>query len=242
MDKSKAYLLISWQSYWKIYTLSENNWIKMFEAGLFSKDLKIQKLAYQLRAPVDRALMETYIDQLKKVSLKTLKTDNQKKAFWINVYNGMTNYLIIDNKLKIHMKELQGFFADYRLDIGGYWLSLDDIEHGLLRKNARGHLSPDDMKLGLQVEKLDYRIHFALNCGALSCPPIAYYREDRIDQQLAMAKDNFVGAEFIVNEFSKTIICSSLFEWYREDFGHLYLNDPIYQGFQVQLKPYDWSI
>ncbi len=91
----------------------------MFEAGLFSKDLKIQKLAYQLRAPVDRALMETYIDQLKKVDLKTLNTDNQKKAFWINVYNGMTNYLISDNKHKIHRKEWHGFFADYRLDIGG---------------------------------------------------------------------------------------------------------------------------
>lgn len=214
----------------------------MFEAGLFSKDLKIQKLQYQLRAPVDRTLMETYVDQLKKVNLGSFKTDKLKKAFWINVYNGMTNYLIIDNKLKIHMKELPGFFANYRLDIGGHWLSLDDIEHGILRKNARGHLSPDDLRLALQVEQLDHRIHFALNCGALSCPPIAYYQVDRIEQQLAMATDNFVGAEFIVNEFSKTIVCSSLFDWYREDFGNYYLNDPAYQGFQVQLKPYDWSI
>lgn len=214
----------------------------MFDAGLFSKDLKIQKLQYQLRAPVDRVLMEAYIDQLKEVSLKVLKSDKQKKAFWINVYNGVTNYLIIDNRLKIHMKELPGFFANYRLDIGGYWLSLDDIEHGILRKNARGHLPSDDAKLAWQVEALDYRIHFALNCGALSCLPIAFYQESRIDQQLAMATDNFIGAEFIVNEFSKTIVCSSLFDWYRNDFGDIYLNDSIYQGFQVQLKPYDWSI
>ena len=87
-----------------------------------------------------------------------------------------------------------------------------------------------------------FRIHFALNCGALSCPPIAYYQAERIDQQLGMAMDSFVGAEFIVNEVSKTIICSSLFDWYRADFVGVFLNDPRYRGFQVQLKPYDWSI
>ncbi|MBX2877295.1 MAG: DUF547 domain-containing protein [Saprospiraceae bacterium] len=214
----------------------------MLDAGQFSKFMKIQKVRYQLAEEVIETEMEEEIDQLKKVSLSSLQKDRQKLAFWINVYNGMTNYLIIRNKLKQHMKEIPDFFAANRLEIGGYWLSLDDIEHGILRRNARRHLSADSAILAWQVEHLDYRIHFALNCGALSCPPIAYYQADRIDQQLAMAMDSFIGAEFIVNEVSKTIVCSALFDWYREDFVGAFLNDPSYEGFQVQLKPYDWSI
>lgn len=214
----------------------------MFDAGQFSKFMKIQKVRYQLAEGAIEAEMEAHIDGLKGVKLFSLKTDKQKLAFWINVYNGMTNYLIIRNKLKQHMKEIPDFFAANRLEIGGYWLSLDDIEHGILRKNARKHLPLDSPILQLEVKELDYRIHFALNCGALSCPPIAYYQADRINQQLAMAMDSFVGTEFIVNEVSKTIICSSLFDWYREDFVDVFLNSPRYDGFQVQLKPYDWSI
>ncbi|NRB50452.1 MAG: DUF547 domain-containing protein [Saprospiraceae bacterium] len=214
----------------------------MFDAGQFSKFMKIQKARYQLAEGVMEAEMEEQIDRLKSVKLRSLKTDKQKLAFWINVYNGMTNYLIIRNKLKQHMKEIPGFFASNRLEIGGYWMSLDDIEHGILRQNAREHLPADSAILQWQVDQLDYRIHFALNCGALSCPPIAYYQAERIDQQLGMAMDSFVGAEFIANEVSKTIICSSLFDWYQADFVGVFLNDPRYQGFQVQLKPYDWSI
>lgn len=214
----------------------------MFDAGQFSKFMKIQKMHYQLSEAVDSAAMERYIDQLKGVKLSSLKSDKARLAFWINVYNGMTNYLIIRNKLKRHMKEEADFFAANRLEIGGYWMSLDDIEHGILRRNARAHLPVDSPILEWQVEELDYRIHFALNCGALSCPPIAYYQAERIDQQLEMAADSFVGRQFIVNEMSKTILCSSLFEWYRADFKDVYLNDPRFEGFQVQLKPYDWSV
>lgn len=214
----------------------------MFDAGQFSKFMKIQKMHYQLAETVESAQMERYIDQLKGVKLLSLKSDKIRLAFWINVYNGMTNYLIIRNKLKRHMKEVADFFAANRLEIGGYWMSLDDIEHGILRRNAREHLPADSPILQWQVDELDYRIHFALNCGALSCPPIAYYQAERIDQQLEMAADSFVGRQFIVNEVSKTILCSSLFEWYRADFVNVYLNDPRFEGFQVQLKPYDWSI
>lgn len=214
----------------------------MFDAGHFSKFMKTQKVRYQLAEAVLETEMEAQIDQLKRVGLSTLKTDQQKLAFWLNVYNGMTNYLTIRNKLKQHMKEIPDFFAANRVEIGGYWMSLDDIEHGILRRNARKHLPAESPILKWQVDQLDYRIHFALNCGALSCPPIAFYQADRIDQQLAMAVDNFVGTEFIVNEVSKTILCSSLFDWYREDFVDVFLNNPRYEGFQVQLKPYDWSI
>lgn len=204
--------------------------------------MKTQKVRYQLAEGIESAKMEPYIDELKRVKLRSLKTDKDKLAFWINVYNGMTSYLIIRNRLKRHMKEIPDFFSAHRLEIGGNWLSLDDIEHGILRKNARKHLAGDSPVVKWQVGQLDHRIHFALNCGALSCPPLAFYQADRIDQQLAMAADGFVGREFIVNEVSKTILCSSLFEWYRADFEGVFLNDPRYEGFQVQLKPYDWSI
>ncbi|GMI39841.1 hypothetical protein TeGR_g12793 [Tetraparma gracilis] len=56
------------------------------------------------------------------------------------------------------------------LTLGPHALSLDDVEHGLLRSEP-GRFPPGDAREGLRVQ-LDKRVHFALNCGASSCPPV----------------------------------------------------------------------
>jgi hypothetical protein len=71
----------------------------------------------------------------------------------------------------------------------------------------------------LQVNNIDYRIHFALNCGAISCPPIFVYEFEQLDKQLNSATDSFIEAETTINADSKTISTSKLFLWYKGDFG-----------------------
>lgn len=88
--------------------------------------------------------------------------------------------------------------------------TLEDIEHGILRKNdnfntsiislisfyfrGRGsdtRFSINDPRRKFIVENVDPRIHFALNCGAKSCPPILVYEEDNLDYELDIATRNF---------------------------------------------------
>ncbi|MEM9821623.1 MAG: DUF547 domain-containing protein [Bacteroidota bacterium] len=211
-------------------------------AALFSRELKIQKLKYQFGEPVDHDLIEQHLAALEKIDLNALNSDELKKSFWINCYNGLTNYWIIHFNIQHHMREVVDIFKKPRISVDAWSFSLDDIEHGILRQNARPQFTQEDERRQFMVNQLDYRIHFALNCGAQSCPPLAYYDDQQIEQQLQMAESSFVENAFLVNEQKQQIHCSSLFEWYREDFSSVYLNDPQYENYKVILMPYDWSI
>ncbi|MEB3186225.1 MAG: DUF547 domain-containing protein [bacterium] len=67
----------------------------------------------------------------------------------------------------------------------------------------------------------DPRIHFALNCGAVSCPPIREYEAEHLDAQLAIATRSYLadpaGCRFDAE--TRTLHLSRLFRWYRRDFG-----------------------
>lgn len=132
--------------------------------------------------------------------------------------------------------------------IGGHRFSLDDIEHGILRKNRRSlyklykQFSKRDTRHALMVEQLDYRIHFALNCGAKSCPAIAFYKEEQLEKQLQIAEESFLEQEFLVNETQKTIACSKIFWLYKKDFEQIYVNAPQYQNYKISYRKYNFRV
>ena len=213
-----------------------------FNAQQFSKDLKIQKLNYQYQTAINWTLVNEHIAALSNFPIASLANDAQKNAFWINVYNGLTNYIILKEPIKKQMKEVEGIFRKKIVTINEIPFSLDDIEHGILRRNARKKLPKDHPILSLMVTQLDYRIHFALNCGATSCPPIAFYTADNLEAELAMAEQAFVESSFLVDDLNKTIRCSEIFKWYRGDFGERFLDDVGYGGYEVSYLVYDWGI
>merc|ERR1719163_1437312 len=103
-----------------------------------------------------------------------------------------------------------------RYCIGGLALSLDDIEHGILRGSPRGDaraFGADERerdaaaKRALVVPKAHVapRIPFALNCGARSCPPIKLYTGDNLEQALALAAAAFCETEVAVDEPTKQV-------------------------------------
>lgn len=154
--------------------------------------------------------------------LNQLNSDEKRKAFWLNIYNAF-----IQLKLKIspeQYKDRNSFFSKDLITIAGHALSFDDIENGILRhskiKISMGYLGKifvGDFEKKFRVDTLDYRIHFALNCGAKSCPPIAYYSADKIDMQLNLAASSFLMNECKIkgNEVSVPKILS----WFNGDFG-----------------------
>jgi len=157
--------------------------------------------------------------------------ENQRKAFFLNIYNsltlhGMVHQAAIKGALTAP-KEVPGFWSITCYDIGGLVYSLDDIEHGVLRAN-KGHpsankaqFSKDDPRSQVALQHLDPRIHFALNCGAKSCPPIRIYKEDRLDSQLATASRSFLQQEVNVTQGQQeaAVETSRLLLWYGRDFG-----------------------
>lgn len=152
--------------------------------------------------------------------LKQLNTDDSKKAFWVNIYNAYFQIL-----RKRENKQKPEIYRDRLFTIAGHLFSLDDVEHGVLRrfryKYSLGYLAnPFAAKLikNLAVDQLDYRIHFALNCGAKSCPPIAFYSPMHLERQLETATLSFLESETIVHPEKKEVHISTLFKWFLGDF------------------------
>lgn len=68
------------------------------------------------------------------------------------------------------------------------------------------------------MRPVDPRIHFALNCGAASCPAIRVYSAANLEAGLASATSAFVAGEVSVDESSREVRLSKIFKWYRPDF------------------------
>ena len=153
-----------------------------------------------------------------------LINDDSKKAFWINIYNAYTQISLHANPDKY--KNRGSFFGEKQIDIAGKILSLDDVEHGLLRRSkikwSLGHLNklfPSSFEKQQRVDTLDYRLHFALNCGAASCPPIAFYRPEQISKQLELATKAYLQGDAVYNEKENEVALPAIMGWFRGDFG-----------------------
>jgi hypothetical protein len=163
---------------------------------------------------------------LRDFDLSLLKSEKEKLAFWINLYNTIVVDGIIATGVKESVREVAGFFSKIKYNIGGFRFSPDDIEHGILRANRRKPLrpwkqfSPFHPKNKFSLTYLDARIHFALVCGSRSCAPIKYYTPERINDELEIATQNFVNSsEVIIIPEENRILVSQIFKWYRVDFG-----------------------
>jgi len=201
-----------------------------------------------------------YVAQLKAISLEELlagiQTDEEKKAFWINLYNAYTQESLAKDPGQ-YQKRGQ-FFGSRQIEIAGKQLSLDDIEHGILRRSkikwSLGHLKkpfPGKTEKLLRVSHLDYRLHFALNCGAKSCPPIAFYRPEDIGQQLDAATKAFLRSEAVFHEETNTVELPAIMSWFRRDFGGKKKMITLLQQLQIvpsgkdpriRFKTYDWTL
>jgi len=194
----------------------------MSESDMFKKEYF--SLCHQLK--------EIDLDQLLDSSNKSL-TDSNLLAFFINIYNALTIHSIahLTKSVKTDKKELNildqlegKFWSRMAYQIDKYLFSLDDIEHGILRANAKhpatrlSAFAEGDDRLKYVTNNLDCRIHFALNCGAQGCPPISFYTPDNLQRGLTMAAQNFCTSETKMNADKKEMTTSSILKWYKHDF------------------------
>jgi len=213
-------------------------------AGLLGKYVRNGLVDYQ-GFKNEEAKLDQYLKILEEIDTKELSRDEQF-AFYINAYNAWTIKLILTGYPGVKsIKDLGSFFSSpwkkkiCRID--GEVISLDQIEHGILRPRFK-----------------DPRIHFAINCAARSCPPLRSdpYEGAILDQQL-----NEMGSTFI-NDPSRnrlernTLYVSKIFDWFEEDFdgdvvGFIlkYAKGGLKKGLEInkgdvviKYLDYDWSL
>jgi hypothetical protein len=198
-----------------------------------------------------------------------LESRQERLAFWINLYNALVVDAVIALGVQRSVNEgklgLLTFFRRAAYNVGGYRISLDEIEHGILRGNL-GHpfipgrqFAPLDPRLSWVIWPAEPRIHFALNCASRSCPPIQVYSADHLEAQLDMATRSFVDANVKLDSSKKILVVSSIFRWFKGDFGgqagiipfvidHLPFDgrwawlSKNQDAIQLSHEPYDWRL
>ncbi len=153
-----------------------------------------------------------------------LQTDSSKKAFWINLYNAFAQLHIQKNAMLYN--DRTAFFQSKDFTVAGHTLSLNDIEQRMLRRAEPGFLPGfirtlfmSEFMRKLSVDRIDPRIHFALNCNARSCPPILFYQPEKIDEQLDRAALNYLKTSVVYDAKTNVVELPELFSWFSNDFG-----------------------
>lgn len=212
-----------------------------------------------LRAIKEGRPAEPYVEQLAQADPKVLEkqvaTQEEKLAFWINVYNGLIQYKL--QKKPAYYKDRGSFFSADILTIARSQVSFDNIEHGVLRrgtsKYSYGYFKNPfggDWHKSFMVDKIDWRIHFALNCGARSCPPVRIYQAKTIYKQLNASTRQYLNKQVEYRPTDNVVLAPKLMDWFSGDFGGeegalAILVDLDYlpnEEVDLEFKPYDWTL
>jgi hypothetical protein len=161
-------------------------------------------------------------------ALERVRTDRKTAlAFWCNLYNAGTQ-LLLDRRPGLYESPLRfvRFFRATAVTVGGADLSLDTIENGILRasrsKYTLGYtrqLWPGSAARRYRLAEPDPRIHFALNCGAESCPAIRFYEPDSVDDQLDLATELYLDSTVEYDPDAGIVRVPRVCLWFRADFG-----------------------
>jgi hypothetical protein len=150
----------------------------------------------------DRKRLAAYLANLGDARPARMSAD-EKKAFYVNAYNAAAIATVLERYPVTSIRDVPGAFTDVRRKIGGESLSLDDVENRLR---------------GLQ----DARIHFAIVCAAVSCPPLAgvAYEPATVSAALDRQGRAFVRdpRKNVIDRRSGRVALSRIFEWNRAEF------------------------
>eukprot|EP00916_Digyalum_oweni_P016797 GHVL01027517.1.p1 GENE.GHVL01027517.1~~GHVL01027517.1.p1 ORF type:complete len:421 (-),score=58.11 GHVL01027517.1:1065-2327(-) len=141
-----------------------------------------------------------------------------RRAFFINVYNTMTFHGITTFGSPSSLIKRYQFFKSGKVSwlIAGHVLTNDDVENGILR-NGNQFFKKCDERAKLKCS-LDPRIHFALNCGARSCPPVGVFSAERLNEELDLATSAFLGDDNNLQVMESSVKLSKILKWYETDF------------------------
>ena len=193
----------------------------------------------------DRADLDRYVRHVADIPLDALPDDDARLAHLINGYNALSMFNVIALGIpKTHAGlNKVTFFYLRELEIGGDRMSLVAFENDVIRPFARARRDP--------------RVHFALNCSAVSCPvlPRRPFTGAGIDAELEAATVAFFARprNLRVDDATRTVWLNQILDFYTEDFVPVpaesllayagrYAPGPVPSDYRVRFTPYDWTI
>ena len=160
-----------------------------------------------IKAEEDR--LDAYLDQLSNIDPESLSSSD-RFAFYVNAYNAWTIKLILSGYPGLKsIKDLGHLFKSpwkrKLVVLQDKKVTLDHIEHDILRPQFQ-----------------DPRVHFAVNCASLGCPPLFNepFKGDLLEQQLNTATTAFINDRRYNRLEGNTLYVSKIFKWFKEDFDH----------------------
>ncbi len=194
-------------------TIDHGAWQELLDAYLAIHPSGVHRFDYAgLQAAAgDRAKLNAYLDDLQALDPRAYSRAEQK-AYWINFYNALTVRVVTDAYPVTSIKQihegwipLTGPWGDVHASVAAQELTLDDIEHGILRPIWK-----------------DERIHYGVNCASIGCPNLATraYTAANTEALLDQGAREYVnhprGVDFVDEDF---IVLSSIYDWWIVDFG-----------------------
>jgi len=184
-------------------------WQSVLDDYLVEDDSGINLIDYEGLQGDNDGRIASYINELSSIDPLNLDKPNQK-SYWINLYNALTVRLVVENYPIQTITELgesllsRGPWNDKLLQINGRALSLNHIEHRILRPLFN-----------------DYRIHFAVNCASIGCPNLSprAFTAENIEDHLTQLTVAYVNHPRGLRFENGQLHLSSIFHWYQDDFA-----------------------
>lgn len=246
----KAELWARWQKHDPAgaQKVDHSAWDRLLKQHVVVHPSGINRVRYQDVRADDQKLLKNYLQMLQALPISTYNRKEQL-AYWINLYNALTVDLILSRFPVASIRDInispgllaRGPWGAKLLTVEGEKLSLDDIEHRILRPIWK-----------------DNRIHYAVNCASLGCPNLqaAAYTSDNTDALLEKGAKEFINNSRGVALTGGKLKVSSIYVWFQEDFGgdaeglmehwRKYANPPLAAGLEKYTgglsHDYDWRL
>lgn len=203
----------------------------------------VNRVDYAALKAKDASALRGYLSSMQAIDITQYPRDEQF-AYWVNLYNAATVDLILANYPVDSIRDLGlpglGPWRDEIVRVNGKDLSLDDIEHGILRPIWQ-----------------DVRVHYAVNCASIGCPNLAAraFTGARLDAMLEAAAADYVNHPRGFARIDGRLVASRIYDWYGSDWGdqaavlahaRKYANREtlavLGNGSTIDSFDYDWSL
>lgn len=193
-------------------TIDHGLWAGVLKAYLKPSPDGINRFAYGKVTKSGRKDLRTYLDAMAKAAVSKL-AEREQRAFWANLYNALTIEVILDHYPVKSIRDISispGLFAigpwgKKLIEVEGRSLSLDDIEHKILRKIWK-----------------DPRVHYSVNCASIGCPnlPVEPFTGATLEKMLDDGARGYVNHPRGVSVADNgRVSASSIYDWFAVDFG-----------------------
>jgi hypothetical protein len=162
-------------------------------------------------SPHDRDDLDAYLKMLQGIRVSMLNRAEQK-AFWINLYNALTVWIVIDHYPVKSIRDInlspglfsRGPWGAKLLRIEGEAVALDDIEHRILRPIWK-----------------DNRVHYAVNCASIGCSNLQSeaFTPKNSERLLMKGAREYINHPRGARLEENRLVLSSIYKWFQEDFG-----------------------